>query len=99
MLTRQLYLVGCGLGVVGGLVVLVSLVAAGHWSFAPVALGAGFACALALKNTFERDDFDRDHSVLYQSVNFAGAVIAVGAGLVMLAAGFFSYQWFVVGVS
>jgi len=99
MLTRRLYLLGCGLGVIGSLVVLLNLVSAGHWSFAPLALGASFACVLALRNTFERDDFDRGHSVLYRSVNFAGAVIAVGTGLVMLAAGFYSYQWFVVGVS
>ncbi|WP_372479312.1 hypothetical protein ACAH01_11845 [Halomicrobium sp. HM KBTZ05] len=97
MLTRQLYRLGCGLGVVGSLVIVANLVVAGYWTFVPIALGAGAACAFALRNAHERDDFDRDHSVVYRSVNLAGAVITVGAGLVMLAVGFLSYQWFVVG--
>jgi len=97
MLTRRLYCLGCGLGVVGSLAIVANLVAAGYWTGAPIALGAGVACILAFRNAYRRDDFERDHSIVYRSVNFAGAVITVGAGLVMLAVGLLSYQWLVAG--
>jgi hypothetical protein len=96
--TRRLYVLGSGLVLLGSLVVLASLVAGGMWASGLSIGGFGgvFAAVLGLKNTFERADFERDHSLAYRVANLAGAVFSIGLGLVVLAVGILSYQWFVV---
>ncbi|MDF9746518.1 hypothetical protein [Natrinema salsiterrestre] len=93
--TRQLYVVGFGLGLIGSLVTVVSLALAEFVTSAVIGLGTMFTLALGLVNTFTREDFDRDHSLTYRVVNWGGAVIVVALGLLMLTVGIVSFRTFV----
>jgi hypothetical protein len=93
--TRQLYVAGLGLGLIGSLVTVVSLVLAEFVTNAVIGLGTTFTFALGLKNVFTREDFDREHSLIYRVVNCGGAVIVVALGLLMLTIGIVSFRTFV----
>jgi len=90
--TREVYAVGCVLGLVGSLVLVASQVLAGAVAYGGLTLGATFTFVVILGNVYRREDFDRDHSLLYRLLNFGGALVVVVLGLVLLAAGvaFFS---------
>ncbi|MBZ6496318.1 hypothetical protein [Natrinema longum] len=92
---RQLYVVGLGLGLIGSLVTVVSLVLAGFVTTAVIGLGTTFTFAVGLDNVFTREDFDREHSLIYRVVNCGGAVIVVALGLLMLTVGIVSFRTFV----
>jgi hypothetical protein len=92
--TRHVYAVGCGLGLVGSVLVVVGLALAGLPAIGAIALGSTFVFALTLVNVFRREDFDRDHSPAYRLGNLGGAVLTVVLGLVTLAAGVFSVVTF-----
>jgi|GEM_PF-612577 len=89
---RQLYALGCGLGVLGSLVTAASVTLAdGVASSVGISAGgATFVFVLCLRNTFDREDFDRDHSLGYRVGNLVGAVFVVVLGLSMLAIGVFT---------
>lgn len=92
---RQVYALGCVLALVGGVVTFGSLVLAGEVTTSLIALGSTTAIVLALKNVYTQDRFDRDHSLPYRVTNWVGSVMVVGFGLVMVAAGVYSYWAFV----
>ena len=56
------------------------------------ALSATVVFVFGLKNTFDREDFDREHSLGYRVGNLAGAVFVVVLGLLMVAIGFFAIE-------
>ena len=85
--TREVYAVGCGLGLVGSLVLVASQVLAGAVAYGVLTLGATFTFVVVLGNVYRREDFDRDHSLTYRVLNFGGALVVVALGLLMLAAG------------
>ncbi|WP_254763890.1 hypothetical protein [Natrinema marinum] len=90
----KLYVVGLGLGLVGTLVTVVSLVLAGFVTSSVIGLGAAFTFAVSLTNV-SRADSDRDHLLLYRVGNWAGAVIVIAIGLLMLTVGIVSFRTFV----
>lgn len=92
--TRQLYAVGTGLGLIGSLVAVASLILAGSVAIAALALPTPFTFAIVLVNVFRREDFDRDHSLGYRIVNVCGAVFTVVLGLFVLAVGVWSFGVF-----
>ncbi|MGQ3414160.1 hypothetical protein ACT4ML_18180 [Natrinema sp. LN54] len=93
--TRQLYVVGLVLGLIGSLLTVVSLVLAGFVTTAVIGLVTTFAFAVSLENVFTREDLDREHSLSYRVVNCGGAVIVVALGLLMLTVGMMSFRTFV----
>jgi uncharacterized membrane protein len=85
--TREVYAVGCVLGLVGSLVLAASQVLAGAAAYGALTLGSTFVFVIVLGNVYRREDFDRDHSRVYRALNFGGALVVVALGLLMLAAG------------
>jgi len=86
---RQLYALGCGLGLLGSLATAASIALSKGAGGSTVlsACGAAVGFVFGLRNTFERDDFGRDHSLAYRVGNLAGAVFVVALGLLMVALG------------
>ncbi|WP_135364131.1 hypothetical protein [Halosimplex halophilum] len=84
---RTVYAVGFGLGLAGSVAAAAGLALAGSPATGGIALGATFVFVLGLADVFDREDFDRDHSLAYRLGNWGGAVLAVALGLVMLAVG------------
>ncbi|ACV47940.1 MULTISPECIES: hypothetical protein [Halomicrobium] len=101
MLTRQLYLLGGGLALLGSLTILANLVIAGMWdNFLVInALVVVFVCVVGLRKIYEREDFERDHALPYRVLNLGIAIGTVIMGIVMLGIGSLTYQWLVVGGS
>jgi len=85
--TRELYAIGCVLGLVGSLVLLAGQVVAGAPAIGVVTLGAAVTFAVVLGNVYRREDFDRDHSSLYRALNLGGALFVVALGLLLLGVG------------
>jgi hypothetical protein len=94
MNTRQVYAVGLGLGLLGSLVTAASQVLAGYVAIGVLTFGAAVALFLGLVNVFEREDFDREHSLPYRVANFGGAVFVVALGLLLLGVGVWSLGTF-----
>lgn len=94
MESRQLYLVGYGLGLVGSLAAVAAVVLAGAVSYAVIMLGATVTFVLGIYDGLTREDFDRDHSLAYRVGNLGGAILVVGLGLLMLAVGIVSLVTF-----
>jgi len=85
--TREVYAIGCVLGFVGSLVLVVSQILAGAVAYGVLTLGGTVTFVIVLGNVYRREDFDRGHSLLYRVVNFGGALVVVALGLLMLGAG------------
>ncbi|APW99218.1 hypothetical protein CHINAEXTREME_16205 [Halobiforma lacisalsi AJ5] len=90
----KLYAVGLGLGLVGTLVTVVSLVLSGFVAGSVIVLGAAFTFAVSLTNV-SRADSNRDHLLIYRIGNWVGAVIVIASGLLMLIVGILSFRTFV----
>jgi hypothetical protein len=85
--TREVYAVGCVLGFVGSLVLVVGQVLAGAVATGVISLGATVTFAIVLGNVLRREDFDRDHALPYRVLNFGGALVVVALGLLLLGVG------------
>ncbi|MDG5777122.1 hypothetical protein VB773_12605 [Haloarculaceae archaeon H-GB2-1] len=84
---RRLHAFGIGLGLLGSLLVVASMVLVGGWVVAVLGLGSTVTLVFCLRNVFEREDFERDHSLANRLANWTGATVAFTSGLVVLAAG------------
>jgi len=84
---REVYAVGCVLGLVGSLVLVAGQVLAGAVAYGVLTLGATFTFAIVLRNVYGREDFDRNHSLTYRTLNLGGALFVVALGLLMLGVG------------
>jgi len=85
--TREVYAVGCVLGLVGSLVLVAGMVLAGSVATGVIALGSTATFTIVLGNVFRREDFDRDHSLTYRLLNLGGALVVAALGLLLLAVG------------
>ena len=85
--TREVYAIGCVLGLVGSLVLVVSQVLAGAVAYGVLTLGATVTFLIVLGNVYRREDFDRDHSRVYRALNLGGALFVVALGLLLLGVG------------
>jgi hypothetical protein len=84
---REVYAVGCVLGLAGSLVLVAGQVLAGAVAYGVLTLGATFTFAIVLRNVYSREDFDRNHSLFYRTLNLGGALFVVALGLLMLGVG------------
>lgn len=91
---RTLYLVGFGLGLVGSLVTVASLVLAGLVANGVLALGATVTFVIGLVSAYRREPFDLTPTLAYRVGNWGSAVFVVGLGLLMLAVGVVSLGTF-----
>ena len=87
---RRCTVVGLGLALLGGLETVASLVLAGAFGLAVIALAATGSIALALSNVSERGRFDIEPTLAHRAATWAGAVFTLVAGIVMLGIGVLS---------
>ena len=90
---RQLYAVGFGLAILGGLGAAAGLALAGSPGSVLV-LVAVLPLVFGLASTVRQEPVDWDHSLAYRVGNVCGALVAVALGLVMLAVGVVSLGLF-----
>ena len=87
---RSVYLVGFALGLVGSLATAAGLFVAGQAPTAVMVFATSTVFVLAVRNTRDREDFDRDHRLLHRVVNWVGASVVLALGLVMVLVGLWS---------
>ncbi|WP_257299216.1 hypothetical protein [Haloarchaeobius sp. FL176] len=91
---RQCYVVGIGMCLVGGLATVASLVLAGAFAVAVLALAATGTFVLALSNVPEGEPFDLESTLAHRIATWGGAAFVLGVGVLMLGVGVASFVAF-----